>query len=36
MQNDIELMQSDIKLIKWTIGVVLACVVVPLIRLLLE
>ena len=36
MQNDIELMQSDIKLIKWTLGFVLACVVVPLIRLLLE
>lgn len=29
-------MQSDIKLIKWTLGFVLACVVVPLIRSLLE
>ncbi|MYA76604.1 MAG: integrase [Gemmatimonadetes bacterium] len=29
-------MQSDIKLIKWILGVVLACVVVPLIRSLLE
>lgn len=29
-------MQSDIKLIKWTLGVVLACVVVPLIKSLLE
>ena len=29
-------MQSDIKLIKWILGVVLACVVIPLIRSLLE
>ncbi|MXZ75713.1 MAG: integrase [Gemmatimonadetes bacterium] len=29
-------MQSDIKLIKWILGVVLACVVVPLIRSLLQ
>lgn len=29
-------MQSDIKLIKWTLGFVLACVVVPLIKSLLE
>ena len=29
-------MQSDIKLIKWTLGFVLACVVIPLIRSLLE
>ncbi len=29
-------MQSDIKLIKRTLGVVLACVVVPLIKSLLE
>ena len=36
MQNDIERMQSDIKLIKWILGVVLACVVIPLIRSLLE
>lgn len=36
MQNGIKLMQSDIKLIKWILGVVLACVVIPLIRLLLE
>ncbi len=36
MQNDIELMQSDIKLMKWIPGAVLACVVIPLIRSLLE
>lgn len=36
MQNDIERMQSDIKLIKWILGVVLACVVIPLIRSLIE
>lgn len=36
MQNDIELMQSDIKLIKWTLGFVLACVVVSLIKSMLE
>ncbi len=29
-------MQSDIKLIKWTLGVVLACVVVHLIESLLQ
>ncbi len=29
-------MQSDIKLIKWILGVVLACVVVPLVKSLLE
>ncbi|MXY98248.1 MAG: integrase [Gemmatimonadetes bacterium] len=29
-------MQSDIKLIKWTLGFVLACVVIPLIGSLLE
>ena len=29
-------MQSDIKLMKWILGVVLACVVVPLIKSLLE
>lgn len=29
-------MQSDIKLIKWTLGVVPACVVVPLIKSLLQ
>lgn len=29
-------MQSDIKLIKWTLGVVLACVVVPLFKSLLQ
>lgn len=32
MHGDIELVQSDIKLIKWILGVVLACVVVQLIR----
>ena len=36
MQHDIELVQSDVKLIKWILGVVLACVVIPLIRSLLE
>ncbi|MYD26563.1 MAG: hypothetical protein F4X08_12195 [Gemmatimonadetes bacterium] len=36
MQSDIERMQSDIKLIKWILGVVLACVVIPIIRSLLE
>lgn len=36
MQNDIELMQSDIKLMKWIPGAVLACVVIPPIRSLLE
>ena len=36
MHSDIERMQSDIKLIKWILGVVLACVVIPLIRSLLE
>ena len=29
-------MQRDIKLIKWILGVVLACVVFPLIKSLLE
>ena len=29
-------MQSDLKLIKWILGVVLACVVVPLVKSLLE
>ena len=29
-------MQSDLKLIKWILGVVLACVVVPLVMSLLE
>ena len=29
-------MQRDIKRIKWTLGVVLACVVVPLIKSLLD
>lgn len=36
MQNDIDLVQSDIKLIKWILGVVLACVVVQLVKSLLE
>lgn len=36
MRNGIERMQSDIKLIKWILSVVLACVVIPLIRSLLE
>lgn len=36
MQNDIERMLSDIKLMKWILCVVLACVVIPLIRSLLE
>ncbi|MCY3772456.1 MAG: integrase [Gemmatimonadetes bacterium] len=29
-------MRSDIKLIKWILGVVLACVVVPLVKSFLE
>lgn len=36
MRNGIERMQSDIKLIRWTLGFVLACAVVPLIKSLLE
>lgn len=36
MQSDIDLMQSDIKLIIWILGVVLACVVVQLVKSLLE
>ena len=36
MQRDIERMKSDFKLIKWILGVVLACVVVPLVMSLLE
>ncbi len=36
MQNDIELVQSDIKLIKRILGVVLACVVVQLVKSLPE
>ena len=31
-ERKISSMQSDIKLIKWTVSVVLACVVVPLIK----
>ena len=36
IRNDIKLMKSDIKRIKWILGVVLACVVVPLVKSLLE
>lgn len=35
-EHKLSAMQSDIKLIKWTLGVVLACVVVPLIKSLLQ
>ncbi len=36
LERKLSSMQSDIKLIKWTLGVVLACVVFPLIKSLLE
>ena len=36
MQNVIELMQSDFNLMKWILGVVLACVVVQLVKSLPE
>ena len=35
-ERTLSAMQSDIKLIKWTLGVVLACVVVPLFKSLLQ
>ena len=35
-ERKLSAMQSDIKLIKWTLGVVLGCVVVPLIKSLLQ
>ena len=32
IEADIRLLQGDIRLVKWTPGVVLACVVVPLVK----